>query len=645
MSVPLAWSELRRYRVPVQRVALLFLILLPSLYGGLYLWSNWNPYGSLEDIKVAVVDEDQPVEVQGQQVDGGERVVRRLEAEPIVAWTRTDADDARTGLADGTYLMTITIPQDFSANLAAAQSGDPKAAEVVLRRNGANGFIVGVAAQGLAIELKERINAAATSAYFAVAFEQLAQLRTGLQQAADGSTRLRDGLATAQDGAGQLSSGLVNAHDASVALHDGAEQVAQGDARIAGVVDPLVDRVVPALPAAGRAADQVAGSAARLSGLVAQDATGLPTRTAQVVSALDAWAQSHPDQAADPAFQQIQQTARAAASRAGDVVAATQDVRAAADAVNARVDAATAEIPVVQQRIEAARSDIDRLASGSRQVADGLGELTTGLQTAADGAGQLVSGTQELHQGASTLADGLTSAVAQVPTLGQSDPQGTAEQLADPTEVRVESENEAKYYGQGLAPFFFGIALCVFGVAVFTILRPVNPRGLASRSSSLRVALAGFLPVAAIGWAGALVLLAIVQLGLGLDPRSWPATIALVLVASFTFTAIAHALRTAFGIVGSAVALVLLMVQLTSAAGIYPEQTLPLPFRVVHPLLPMSHVVDGLRISLTGGPQDRYVRDLVVVGAIGLLGLAAGVAATAWRRRWRITQLKPVLGE
>jgi putative membrane protein len=34
-----------------------------------------------------------------------------------------------------------------------------------------------------------------------------------------------------------------------------------------------------------------------------------------------------------------------------------------------------------------------------------------------------------------------------------------------------------------------------------------------------------------------------------------------------------------------------------------------------------------------------------VVAGIGLLGVAAGIAAVAWRRRWTMAQLKPVLGE
>ncbi len=116
--IRLALSELRRYRLPMQRIALVFLVLLPSLYGGLYLWSNWDPYGHLGDIKVAVVNEDRPVTVEGQDkpVAAGDQVVDELKADPIVDWTTTDAEDAAAGLSDGTYLMTITIPPTSPPN-------------------------------------------------------------------------------------------------------------------------------------------------------------------------------------------------------------------------------------------------------------------------------------------------------------------------------------------------------------------------------------------------------------------------------------------------------------------------------------------------------------------------------------------------
>jgi len=642
--IPLALSELRRYRLPLQRIALAFLILLPSLYGGLYLWSNWDPYGNLADIKVAVVNQDQAVSVEGQDapVRAGDQVVSELRADPIVDWTTTDARDAASGLADGTYLMSITIPSDFTARLASIQTGDPQTAEVVLRRDGANGFIVGVAARGLSIELQERINAATTAAYFTVVFEQLGELRSGLTTAADGAHQLEDGLVTAHDGAGTLASGLVTARGAVTELTDGAGQVADGNQQIADIVDPVADRLLPAIGPVADAAADLSASAAQLTSTVADAQDGIGARTSSVLDQLNALVAADPDNAALVA---ARDAAALAADRAGQVTSITTTVNDAAQDLAGRSAAVDAQVPAIQRDIRQGRDDIDRLASGSRRVADGLAELGTGLDTAVDGANRLTDGTGELLSGATTLADGLDSAVQQIPDLGQDDPEGTANRVASPTTIRTEAVHDARFYGEGLAPFFFGIALCVFGVAAFTVLRPINPRGLASRARPVTVALAGYLPVALIGVAGGWVLTGVVGLGLGLDARSWPATLGLVTVGSLTFTAIAHALRTAFGVVGSSVALVLLMVQLTSCAGIYPVQTLPAPFQAVHPLLPMTYVVDGLRIAMTGGPGDRLLRDFLVVAGIGLLGVAAGIAAAAWRRRWTVTQLKPVLGE
>lgn len=58
-SPKLAALELRRFgRGRLPRVALVALLLLPLLYGALYLWSFWDPYGRLDRIPVALVNGD-----------------------------------------------------------------------------------------------------------------------------------------------------------------------------------------------------------------------------------------------------------------------------------------------------------------------------------------------------------------------------------------------------------------------------------------------------------------------------------------------------------------------------------------------------------------------------------------------------------
>src|SRR5947199_8320655 len=66
--VSLAGLELRRFRTPLQRAALAFAVAVPLLYGAIYLWTNWDPYGKLSQVPVAVVNTDKPVTAQGRHV-------------------------------------------------------------------------------------------------------------------------------------------------------------------------------------------------------------------------------------------------------------------------------------------------------------------------------------------------------------------------------------------------------------------------------------------------------------------------------------------------------------------------------------------------------------------------------------------------
>ena len=58
----LARFELRRFlRGRLTAAALVVLAVIPLLYGALYLAAFWDPYGNLDRIPVALVNEDQPV--------------------------------------------------------------------------------------------------------------------------------------------------------------------------------------------------------------------------------------------------------------------------------------------------------------------------------------------------------------------------------------------------------------------------------------------------------------------------------------------------------------------------------------------------------------------------------------------------------
>jgi putative membrane protein len=708
-TIRLAGYELRRFKGPLPIIALMFLLLVPSLYGALYLWSNWDPYGKLDQVPVAVVNEDVPVTgPDGQPVDAGNRLVAELQDDPIFDWQFVDADTAAAGLADGEFYLTITIPADFSANLVSGATDDPQRAIVVMNRDDVNGYVIGLMTSTVQQRLEAAINRAAISAYFDAVFTNLDTLKqnvtdaangatqlatgvdsalagatqlaggltqlkdgsgrlvTGLNDAKTGSSQLVTGLGTAKDGSGKLVGGLTQLQQGSSQLVTGAQQVADGNARLAGTVVPVLDKVTAAIPDLQQAnsdakakIDAVASSVTEQQAAIQAAVDALPAGPekaavqAAVTNAgtvLNGAAGDAQQAAADinAAFTQLNQNASADLSRAStdltDLATGAAQVATGAGQLDTGIGDALTGATTLDSGIGQLQAGATQLDQGIGTLQTGAGQLDEGLGSAQTGANDLVSGLTQLDQGANELASELTAGADKIPAFAPDQRDNAEQVLSSPADVQVNVANPANFYGRGLAPFFFAIAIWVFGISVFLVMRPISARALAGRGSSPRIAIAGWLPVVGMAMAGSLLLLVIAWVGLGLDPVNVAGSFAVVLLAAACFTAIAHLLRTWLGVVGSAITLVLLMVQLTSAGGLYPVETLPAPFRAIHHFIPMTYLIDALRITFTGGPTDHLWRDVAVLAGFTVVAVGVCVWVVHRRRVFRTRDLHPLIG-
>lgn len=642
-ALRLAAFEFRRQKTALQRLAVAFLVLIPLLYGALYLWSNWDPYGRTDRVPVAVVNNDRPVEVDGATVHAGRRFTDALRRQRTFDWHFTDAGDAGSGLAEGRYYLVITVPPDFSADLTSGAGATPRRAEIGMRVDDGNGYLFNIMARAVRTEITRQVDEAAVTAYFESVYGELDRFRAGLADARDGAGELRDGLAQQQEGASRLVADLERLQGGSTQLTSGAEQVASGNRDLADMAVPVLNQLSDVLPGfAGRTA-AVTDSAAVMTGLVNEGADTLTGRQQRVEAAVSELGRAHPELRADPAYRQLRVRSSAVTDRVDSVSLATARVNADAQRLSGSAQSLAAQVPRLQGMLGRAASDVERLADGAEEVADGAQRLDSGLGDSVAGAGRLESRLESLHSGANELTAGLTGAVDRLPSLSPQERERNAQILASPATVTFTADHPARVYGRGLAPFFFAIVLWVFGIAAFLVLRPINGRLLAARAGNLTVALAGWLPVLSVGLLGGLVLLGVGEVALGLDTVHTGWTVGLIALAAAAFTAIAHLLRVALGTIGSAIALVLLILQLTSCAGLYPVETLPAFFRVLHPYLPMTYLVDGLRVTMTGGNLEHLIRDVVILGSVAAVAFACTVAVVASHRVWTVRRLHPIL--
>jgi putative membrane protein len=317
--------------------------------------------------------------------------------------------------------------------------------------------------------------------------------------------------------------------------------------------------------------------------------------------------------------------------------------RARVDQLSAGLDQLATGADRLHQGTTSAHQGAVRLEGGLYRLSSGARQLDGGLTSLDDGANRLAGGLSSLQSGADRLASGLADGARQIPGYDPDQAAARAGVLGDPVALQRQVRNPAATYGVGFAPYFIALALWVGSMITYMLLRPVNRRHAMSGAPARRVAFAGWLPGLAIGAVQAVLLFAVLRLGLGLAPVHPLATLGYLLVTVVAFSALVQFLGAVLGPAGRLAALALLMLQLTSSGGTYPVQTSPAFFRAIHPYLPMTYVVDGLRHLINGGPAGTVITGLAVLAAFAAGAFTLTTLAARRARRLTPATLHPDL--
>ncbi|MFF5140917.1 YhgE/Pip family protein [Streptomyces sp. NPDC013157] len=690
-SPRLAALELRRFgRGKLPRAALVALLVLPLLYGALYLWSFWDPYGRLDRVPVALVNDDKGATASGKRVTAGDDIVAGLRDSKSFDWHEVSAAEARRGVEDGTYYLSLTVPADFSARIASSAGDSPQTGALQVRTNDANNYIVGQISRTVFNEVRSAASTKASRSFLDRIFVSFADIHGQTVKAADGADTLAGGIGKAEKGSKDLANGLTDARTGSAklakgirkldtgagTLEDGSRQVADGTQALADRVDGVYGKVGPYLAQN----EKTIGDTARLvadSAQTVRDNLGVLVKTAP--------AAAHTAHAAAETLDQVY-AARCSADLLTDPVCpdlkkardAADDVAAVADDLNTLIADQNGDLktldanlgtlqtqaraladraPHLAEDVADAVKKIDKLNEGAARVAAGAAKLHTGLGTAVTGAtgldsglGRLESGAYDLSggmyklaDGSNTLAGGLHDGAAKIPDYDKQDRDERTGVMADPVQLASHDLHKAPNYGTGFAPYFIPLSLWVGAMVAYMLIQPLNRRALAAGSAAWRIALAGWLPVVAVGVLQTAALMAVLHWAIGLEMVRAAGTVGFLFLVAACFAAIVQWLNARFGAAGRILVLALLMLQLTSAGGTYPVQTSPGFFNAIHPFLPMSYVVSALRRLITGGGLGPVWQACAVLMAFTAGALALTALSARRRQVWTLDRLHPEL--
>jgi len=579
----------------VSVVVALSLCLAPGLCAWVGIASSWNPYGNIDQLKVAVANSDDGYEssLMPARLNIGDRVVGALRKSENYNWVFVDERAAIDGVRSGEYYAAITLPRDFSSKMISVLSSEAEKADVGFYLNPKESPSAPVLAGKDGAEVDEDIRARFTEAVDDMSLELATDLVSfaGGSNARDFGARLVAHLNTTVEDIDALAERLRSYAEiigASTSLVSVASDTLVDSQNMAKASGAEVERASEALNAAIESA-QSAANDINQQVKDAKDAGGLSGVGTSAASDL-----AHDVATLASSIESISKESDAASSALEE---AAKNLSTSSDSAAVNLDTARNQLSIAANKLSASSAKI-------RKFQDDV---------------------------ASAIATGDLSEVATVLGGGQV---SLAHWLAEPVQIVEKTTYAASDYGSSVMPLHLVVALWLGAVLLVLLVKAeLSPERL-SRYEEMRGRPVGYYEQY-LGRSLVFALLSLIQAtiaGLGVlfflhVPCSNPLLFMVACwVCSLAFGSIVYLLAVSFGGIGTAIGLLLLAVQIAVAFSAYPAQMMGDVFQCMTPFLPFTHGMHALRASMIGPYATEYAFDLLYLAVFLVASLVLGLA-------------------
>lgn len=223
----------------IKYIAIIAIILIPTIYTTFFLGSMWDPYGNVDKLPVAVVNLDKACDYNGNELAVGDELVKNLKEDASLDFSFVDAKTAQAGLDDGTYYMVITIPDNFSYNATTLLEDNPQKMELEYKTNPGKNYIASKMSESAIKTITSSIESSVTEVYAESVFDEFTTIGDQLTDAADGASQISEGLTSLQDGSDTISSNLKHLYDSSLTFSDGINTYEAGISQYLSAVEEI----------------------------------------------------------------------------------------------------------------------------------------------------------------------------------------------------------------------------------------------------------------------------------------------------------------------------------------------------------------------------------------------------------------------
>lgn len=681
----------------MKAIVFIAVLLIPIMYSFFYLKAYWDPYGNLEDIKVAIVNLDEGENGENQ----GTKLVDSLKEKDVVNICDTTEEDANNGLVNRDYYAVITIPSDFTHTLNNAENSDRVKATIKYAPNQKTNYLAsqiinkivastetalqGQISKGVVEKLSDNLRDVP---------ESLEEISSGADEILNGTKSLTDGLSTMKDGTETLSNSYNQFDDGLKAVSAGASTLDNGLSNLKTGVDQvesgssdlsealsLLNNGASTLEKSGAEGiqkltagiDSLSTGSTSLNSGVTQYVAGVNAyneKTTSLMKAIVAYGDANPAVLQDENIAQIygmsklilaSNTSDKLATNGEALVQGSSNLKAGVDTFknsSSSLSKLGEGITTLKTSISQIQAGANKLQTGTQQLSDGTNQLKTGSQSLKNGTKTLENnstkikealtslqtgtqtaydGSKELNQGVQTFKDevenGLTEAKEEIKKLD-----GLNDYIEDPVEIVEEDYGEISSYGVSFTPLFLSIGLWVGGLMAFVVLyydqeKRFKLLGKYADNKLLRILL-----YVGIGVAQGLITGFLLKLGLGFDVTSNCLYYSSCVLVSVVFISIIQLLIVNFGDIGKFIGLLILVLQLAASGGTFPVETVSKGFQVISPYLPMTYTIRLLKESIILEDAGFVGQNVAILAGIAVVCLALTVVCDVIRTKKKVSE-------
>lgn len=209
-------------------VTMIGVALIPALYNLSFLGSMWDPYGNVDDLPVAVVNQDKSSTLNDQTLSIGDDMVDSMSKNKALDYHFVSEKKAEEGLENGDYYMVITLPKDLSEKAASLLTDDPEKLTINYQTTVGRSFVASKMSESAMTKLKDTVSKNITTTYTQAVFKSMSSLQDGLQEASDGGNELLSGSKQLESGSQTITDNLNTAASGSQTLADGTATLSSG---------------------------------------------------------------------------------------------------------------------------------------------------------------------------------------------------------------------------------------------------------------------------------------------------------------------------------------------------------------------------------------------------------------------------------